>query len=212
MSEKSNLLPLKPPQSPKLGGLSTNSPPRIGGLGGAKITFQMSSQEIIQQNNIQTQLAKLLSDRPFDLDGILLKRDRLVDDLDELQQSIDNIKQDTKSFKRSEVEETWRKLGAEEKNVEATRERINRLSRELDKEKQEENRLLQEIETLGGQDKETATLVKQMKLAQGLRDAANELIEWYIGDRTKQRCNSANRSFTHDCCIRDRYQRTSGIY
>jgi DNA repair exonuclease SbcCD ATPase subunit len=61
------------------------------------------SQEIIQQNDIQTQLSKLLRDRPFDLDGILLKRDRLVDDLDELQQSIDNIKQDTKGFKRSEV-------------------------------------------------------------------------------------------------------------
>jgi DNA sulfur modification protein DndD len=141
------------------------------------------SQEIIQQNNIQTQLSKLLRDRPLDLDEILLKRDRLVDDIDELQQSIDAIKQDTKGFKRSEVEETWRKLGAEEKNVENTRERINRLSKELDQEKQEEVRLLQEIETLGGQDKETATLVKQMKLAQGLRDAANELIEWYIGDR-----------------------------
>jgi DNA repair exonuclease SbcCD ATPase subunit len=141
------------------------------------------SQEIIQQNNIQTQLSKLLRDRTLDLDEILLKRDRLVDDIDELQQSIDAIKQDTKGFKRSEVEETWRKLGAEEKNVENTRERINRLSKELDQEKQEEVRLLQEIETLGGQDKETATLVKQMKLAQGLRDAANELIEWYIGDR-----------------------------
>ncbi|MCU0534862.1 MAG: AAA family ATPase [Hydrococcus sp. Prado102] len=141
------------------------------------------SQEIIQQNDIQTQLSKLLRDRNLDLDGILLKRDRLVDDLDELQQSIDNIKQDTKGFKRSEVEETWRKLGAEEKNVEATRERINRLSKELEREKQEEIRLLQEIETLGTQDKETVTLVKQMKLAQGLRDAANELIEWYIDDR-----------------------------
>ncbi|NJK50577.1 chromosome segregation protein SMC [Candidatus Gracilibacteria bacterium] len=151
------------------------------------------SQEIIQQNNIQTQLSRLLSDRNLDLNEILLKRDRLVDDIDELQQTIDNIKQDTKGFKRSEVEDTWRKLGAEEKNVENTRERINRLNKELDRVKQEEVRLLQEIETLGGQDKETATLVKQMKLAQGLRDAANELIEWYIGDRKQTIENTTSR-------------------
>lgn len=43
--------------------------------------------------------------------------------------------------------------------------------------------MLQEIETLGGQNKQTVTLVKQIKLAQGLRDAANELIEWCIDDR-----------------------------
>jgi DNA sulfur modification protein DndD len=141
------------------------------------------SQEIIQQNDIQNQLSRLLRDRHLDLDGILLKRDRLVDDIDELQQSIDSLKKDTKDLKRSEVEETWRKLGAEEKNVEATRERIKRLDRELELKKQEETCLLQEIETLGGQNKQTVTLVKQIKLAQGLRDAANELIEWCIDDR-----------------------------
>ncbi|OKH21289.1 chromosome segregation protein SMC [Hydrococcus rivularis NIES-593] len=141
------------------------------------------TQEIIEHDELRNQLSGLLQDRPLDLDGILLKRDRIRDDLDELKQSIANLKQDTNGLKRSEVEETWRRVGAEEKNVEAIGERINRLSREIEQKKQEADRLRREIETLAGRDRETATLVKQVRLAEGLRDAANELIEWYIDDR-----------------------------
>jgi DNA sulfur modification protein DndD len=141
------------------------------------------TQEIIEQDELRNRLSNLLQYRNLDLDGLLLKRDRIRDDLDELQQSISSLKQDTKDLKRSEVEEVWRRVGAEERNVEATRERINRLSKEIEQKKQESDRLRRDIETLAGQDSETATLIKQVRLAEGLRDATNELIEWYICDR-----------------------------
>jgi DNA sulfur modification protein DndD len=141
------------------------------------------SQEILEQDELRNKLSGLLRYQTLDLDSLLVKRDRTRDDLDELQQSIKNLKQDTKNIKRSEIEEIWTRVGREEKNVEDKRKQIERLGGEIKRKQEECDRLRREIETLAGQNQETATLIKQIKLAQGLRNAANEFIEWYIDDR-----------------------------
>lgn len=141
------------------------------------------SQEIIEQDELRNKLSGLLRDRTFNLESLLKRRDRTHDDLDELQQSIKNLKQDTKNIKRSEIEEIWTRVGREEKNVEDKRKQIERLNGEIKCKQDECDRLRRDIERSAGQNQETATLIKQIKLAQGLRNAANEFIEWYINDR-----------------------------
>ncbi len=141
------------------------------------------TQEAIAKNTLLTQLNGLLRYQPPDFDRLQIERDRLQNDFDDLSQEISRLKLDTQGVNEAETDEIWRKVGATENEVKSKKERIDRLSRQIEQKKQEIDHLRREIETLASQDQETATLAKQVKLARGLRDAANELIEWYISDR-----------------------------
>ncbi len=63
------------------------------------------------------------------------------------------------------------------------KEQIERLSREIKELEKQENSLHRQTIKLAAQNKETATLAKQAKLADGLYQAASELIEWRIEER-----------------------------
>jgi DNA sulfur modification protein DndD len=144
------------------------------------------SQAIIEQNTLQNQLALLLQQPTPNFDSLLLAYERLQDDLEDLQQNIKSLKNDTEGVNQAEVAEMWKKVGKSEKDVEAKKNQIDRLNQEITQKRQELDRLRRERETLVGQNQETVTLAKQLKLAEGLRDATDELIEWYIRDRQQK--------------------------
>jgi DNA sulfur modification protein DndD len=138
------------------------------------------TQDAIAQDELKIRLSLLLQYHKPNLDQILLTRDRLSDDLDNLKQEITRLKQDTEGTNQQEADEIWRKVGRSEQKMLETTHKIERLSQEIEQYKNKEKNLRQTIETLAGQDKETATLAKQVKLARGLKDAAEELIDWHI--------------------------------
>lgn len=138
------------------------------------------TQEAIKQDELKTRLSLLLQYHRPNLEEILLKRDRLSENLDNLKQEITRYKNETEGTNQQEADEIWRKVGQSERKVQETREKIERLAKEIEQLKNKEKNLRQTIETLAGQDKETATLSLQVTLAKGLKDAAIELINWHI--------------------------------
>lgn len=138
------------------------------------------TQEAILQDELKLKLSHLLQYHRPNLDQILNIRDRISDDIDNLKQELTRLKNDTQGTNQQEADEIWRKVGQTEQKVQETSGKIERLTKEIEQLKQKEKNLRQTIETLAGQDKETATLAKQVKLATGLKEAAAELINWYI--------------------------------
>lgn len=138
------------------------------------------TQEAILQDELKIRLSLLLQYHRPNLDQIFNVRDHIQDDLDNLKQELTRLKRDTQSKNQQEADEIWRKVGQTEQKVQETSDRIEILTQEIEQLKQKEKNLRQTIETLAGQDKETATLAKQVKLATGLKEAATELINWHI--------------------------------
>jgi DNA sulfur modification protein DndD len=105
--------------------------------------------------------------------------------MEELDRQIARVKQDTKGIDQEEAAEIWKKVGRSEQKVKEIQQRIERLTRDREclEKKAEAGR--QEIERLAGRDNITRALSTQVTLARGLRDAANELIEWHI-DRSRE--------------------------
>lgn len=67
-----------------------------------------------------------------DLDLLLLERDRCEDDIEEIKQVIENLKKDAKGVSETEADESWRKVGKQEKAVEETEQTIKRLRNEIE--------------------------------------------------------------------------------
>ncbi|GFE68476.1 AAA family ATPase [Chroococcus sp. FPU101] len=138
------------------------------------------TQEAIKQDELKTRLSLLLQYHKPNLEDILTTRDRLGEDLDNLKQEITRYKHETEGTNQQEAAEIWRKVGISERKVQETREITERLTKDIEELKNQEKKLRQTIETLAGQDKETATLSLQVRLATGLKAAAEELINWHI--------------------------------
>ncbi|MEG3439359.1 AAA family ATPase [Pannus brasiliensis CCIBt3594] len=144
------------------------------------------ADEMIEKDRLKGSLQGILDANYPSFDNLLLARDGLEEDMEDLDRQIQHLKQDTAGTSRDEANQIWRKVGEWEQKVKGIQEKIDRLYREIDiREKQAES-LRGAIELLAGQDKITKTLSEQVTLARGLRDAANELIEWHI-DRSRQR-------------------------
>ena len=141
-----------------------------------------TSKEAIQLQEIYTDLRGLSRYRTPNLDEIIMQRDRLIEDIAEVKQVINRKQKETEGFNRQEAKEIWEKIGRTKENICTQEDRIKRIEKEIDGLQQQEDKLKRKREQLASQDKLTATLNKQLKLAEGLKQAADELIEWYIED------------------------------
>jgi DNA sulfur modification protein DndD len=116
---------------------------------------------------------------------LLLQRDRLEDEIGEINQHIKQLKQDTKDINQDSVSEIWRKVGESEQKIKIVQERIERLQREIEKQEKQLENLRKEVEVLASENQTTAMLSNQVKMARGLKNATNELIEWHIDNSQK---------------------------
>ncbi|MFM6629058.1 MAG: AAA family ATPase [Microcystis panniformis] len=116
---------------------------------------------------------------------LLLQRDHLEEEIEEINQHIKQLKQETTGINQDSVREIWRKVGESERKVKEIEEKIERLQKDIKiKEKQLEN-LRKEVEILASENQTTLMLSNQVKMARGLKNATNELIEWHIDNSQK---------------------------
>ena len=141
-----------------------------------------TSKEAIQLQEIYTDLRGLSRYRTPNLDEIIMQRDRLIEDIAEVKQVINRKQKETEGFNRQEAKEIWEKIGRTKENICTKEKSIERTEKGIKDLQQKEDKLKRKREQLASQDKLTATLNKQLKLAEGLKQAADELIEWYIKD------------------------------
>jgi DNA sulfur modification protein DndD len=141
------------------------------------------TNEAVHQDNLRNRLVTLSAFQPPNFQEILLNRNRLEEELEETKQSLYRLKEETKGINDEEAQGIWRKVGQSEEKVKQTKFQIERLNNDREQLKKEEDKLRREREKLAGQDKETATLARQAKLARGLYQAAGDLIEWRIAER-----------------------------
>ncbi|MBE9166232.1 AAA family ATPase [Pleurocapsales cyanobacterium LEGE 06147] len=144
------------------------------------------SKEAIELQDIYTDLKELSRYQTPDLDKLLLQRDRLIEDIEEVQQVINRKQKETEGFDRQEAKEIWEKIGKLKENIRNQKTRIQRIEKEIESLQQQENQLKRQREQLASQDQLTATLNKQLTMADGLKQAADELIDWYI-DNCRQK-------------------------
>ena len=137
------------------------------------------SEENSRLESLRMGLNRLSNRKVDSLDGLLLRRDRLDDDLEEIKQAIESLKQETQGVSEKEADETWRKIGQQEQSVKDAENTIKRLQTEIESLEQKQGSLRREREELLNSDRETAALNKQHQLAQRLHKATSELIDWY---------------------------------
>lgn len=148
-----------------------------------KTRAKSSTNDVIKQDGLRNRLETLSGFKTPDFDGLLLERDRLQDELEEVKQTMDRLRRETRGQDEKRVEEVWQKVGETKRDTELKKQQIERLSQEIKElQKQEDSQNRQKVK-LASQHKETATLAKQAKLADGLYKAASELIEWRIEER-----------------------------
>ena len=141
-----------------------------------------TSKEAIHLQEIYTDLRGLSRYQTPKLDEIIMQRDRLTEDIAEVKQVINRKQKETEGFNRQEAKDLWEKIGRTKESIRTQEDRIKRIEKEIDGLQQKEEQLKRKREQLANQDKLTATLNKQLKLAEGLKQAADELVEWYIED------------------------------
>ena len=140
------------------------------------------SQDALQKKELRDNLVTLSRFNPPNFNQLLSDRDRLYEEIEEVRQATDRLKEQTEGINEQEAQEIWRKVGEAKQQIQQKQSERENLTREIESLRQEEEKLYRETEELLGYGKETATLAQQMKLARGLGHAAEELIEW----RTKE--------------------------
>jgi DNA sulfur modification protein DndD len=155
---------------------------QIEGLAGGEIL----TDEMIEKDRLKGSLQGILERSFPSFHDLLIQRERFEEEREELDRQITHLKQDTAGINRDSASQIWRKVGEWEQKVKAIQEKIDRLNREIDRQEKQSESLRQAIERLASQNQITKTLSEQVILARGLRDAANELIEWHI-DRSRER-------------------------
>jgi DNA sulfur modification protein DndD len=140
------------------------------------------SQDALQKKELRDDLVTLSRFNPPNFNQLLSDRDRLYEEIEEVMQATDRLKEQTEGINEQEAQEIWRKVGEAKQQIQQKQSERENLTREIESLRQEEEKLYRETEELLGYGKETATLAQQVKLARGLGHAAEELIEW----RTKE--------------------------
>ena len=137
------------------------------------------TEENSRIESLRMDLKRIAKYKIPDLDRLLLNRDRLEDDIEEIKQVTENLKKDTEGVSEKETDEIWRKVGQQEKAVEEADQRIKRLHKEIESLQQQQDTLNRQRGELLNSDREMSMLNKQSQLAQGLHNAAVDLIDWY---------------------------------
>jgi DNA sulfur modification protein DndD len=148
-----------------------------------KTRANSSTNDVIKQDGLRNRLETLSDFQTPDFDGLLFERDRLQDELEEAKQTMDRLRRETRGQDDKKSQEIWQKVGETQEIAKQKKEQTDRLSREIQELEKQENSRHRQMIKLASQNKETATLAKQAKLADGLYKAASELIEWRIEER-----------------------------
>ncbi|TRV45511.1 MAG: chromosome segregation protein SMC [Microcystis panniformis Mp_MB_F_20051200_S9] len=141
----------------------------------------------IEKDNLRIDLQGIIRDNAkfSNYSQLLLKRDHLEEEIEEINQHIKQLNKETTGINQESANDIWRKVGESGKKVEMIQEKIERLQKEIEiKEKELEN-LRREVEILARENQTTLMLSNQVKMARGLKNATNELIEWHIDNYQK---------------------------
>lgn len=141
------------------------------------------TSDAVRQDDLRNRLVTLSRFKTPDYENLLLNRDRLHDELEEVKQAVYRLKQETKGVNSEEAQEIWKKVGETEQIAKEKKEKIDRLNRDIQNLTQNQDQLHREREKLAGENSETAGIAYQVKLARGLHQATEELIEWRIAER-----------------------------
>jgi DNA sulfur modification protein DndD len=155
-------------------------------------SLEVDNATRIEKDQIRIDLQGIMRDNAkfSNYSQLLLQRDRLEEEIEEINQHIRQLKQETTGIDQDSVREIWRKVDESERKVKVIEERVERLQKEIEiKEKQLEN-LRKEVEILASENQTTLMLSNQVKMARGLKNATNELIEWHI-DNSQKMINQA---------------------
>ena len=166
------------------------------------------SQDALQKKELRDKLVTLSRFNSPNFNQLLSDRDHLKEEIEEVRQATDRLKEQTEGINEQEAREMLTKVGeAKQQSQQKQSERQN-LTREIESLRQEEEKLYRETEELLGYGKETATLAQQVKLARGLGHAAEELIEW----RTKE-CKETIEKRTSEihCRVTNKPKEYTGI-
>lgn len=137
------------------------------------------TEENSRVESLRIDLNRISNYKVDNLDRLLLERDHIEDDIEEIKQVMETLKQETKGVSEKEADEIWRKIGQQEQSVQETERTIERLRKEIESLEQQQDELRRQRGELLNSDRETTMLNKQSQLAQGLYKAAVELIDWY---------------------------------
>ncbi|MDB9421741.1 AAA family ATPase [Microcystis aeruginosa] len=116
---------------------------------------------------------------------LLLQRDHLEEEIEEVNQHIKQLKQESTGIDQDSVREIWRKVDESERKVKEIEERSERLQKDIETKEKELENLRKEVEILARENQTTLMLSNQVKMARGLKNATNELIEWHIDNSQK---------------------------
>ncbi|MCA2941276.1 MAG: AAA family ATPase [Microcystis sp. M113S1] len=155
-------------------------------------SLEVDNATRIEKDQIRIDLQGIMRDNAkfSNYSQLLLQRDRLEEEIEEINQHIRQLKQETTGMDQDSVREIWRKVDESERKVKVIEESVERLQKEIEiKEKQLEN-LRKEVEILASENQTTLMLSNQVKMARGLKNATNELIEWHI-DNSQKMINQA---------------------
>ena len=137
------------------------------------------TEENSRIESLRIDLNRISNYKINDLDRLLLERDRLEDDVEETKQRVETLKKETKGESEKEADEIWRKIGQQEQYVKETEQTIERLRKEKESLEQQQDELKRQRGELLNSDREMSMVNKQSQLAQGLYNAAVDLIDWY---------------------------------
>jgi DNA sulfur modification protein DndD len=148
---------------------------------------EVSNAAKTEKDNLRIDLQGIIRDNAkfSSYSQLLLQRDRLEDEIEEINQHIKLLKQDTKDINQDSVSKIWRKVGESEQKTKMVQERIEQLQRDIEKQEKQLENLRKEVEVLASENQTTAMLSNQVKMARGLKNATNELIEWHIDNSQK---------------------------
>jgi len=138
------------------------------------------SEAVIELTNTLARLRNLLRFKPIDIDVLLEQRNILSEDIDEISQAIKRKQLETKDFDSDEAKIIWEKQGTIKGDIKNSQTSYKRIEEETTALKQKLNQFKSQQEQLVGKNKHTKNLNQQLRTAERLKQAAEELINWYI--------------------------------
>ena len=139
--------------------------------------------ESIRQDTLRAGVDSLSRYQRPDFESLMLRRDRVADELEELKQARDRLRQETGDISVDREKEVWKKVWEAEAAINEKEDAIKRFNEALGRLRQEEDKLRRDRERSASQQEGMAELAEQARIARGLFLAAKELIEWRISER-----------------------------
>lgn len=142
-----------------------------------------NSLETIELHETYSGLRNLSNYQTPNLEELLEQKNTLIENIEESTQVINRHHKETEGFDSKQAQDIWEKIGVTKNNIRTQGERIQRIEKEIEDLRQKANQLKRKREELSNQDKSTTSLNRQLKIAEGLQQATEELIDWFIDNR-----------------------------